>query len=65
MATLVAARRTGAATAILAAIEADARANGVTRLYLQTDAANTGAISVYDRFGFHLVDRYHVRAFNP
>ena len=61
MATLLAARRTGAVTTILTAIEGDALAHQVTRLYLQTDAANIGAISVYERFGFHVADRYHMR----
>ena len=61
MATTATARRTGAATAILGAIEAHAWASGVQRLYLQTDAANTTAISVYERFGFRLAWRYHTR----
>ena len=63
MATVAAARRTGAATAILSAIESHALANGVCRLYLQTDAANTGAISVYTRYGFSLAGHYHTRVF--
>ena len=65
MSTTAAARRTGAATAILAAIEKTAKAHGVQRLYLQTDAANAVAISVYARFGFRLGGGYHTRALLP
>ena len=65
MSTTAVARRTGAAIAILAAIEQTARAHGVQRLYLQTDAANAVAISVYARFGFWLGGGYHTRALLP
>lgn len=61
MATLPEARRTGAATAILAAIEANAREHGVHRLYLQTDLANRAAMRLYERAGFRLVGHYHTR----
>ncbi|HEX4892681.1 MAG TPA: GNAT family N-acetyltransferase [Hyphomicrobiaceae bacterium] len=62
MATLAEARRTGAATAILAAIEATARKHGCRRIYLQADGTNTPAIELYTRFGFTVVGRYHTRA---
>ena len=61
MATIATARRTGAATAVLLAIERHAAKNGVRRLYLQTDAANAAATSVYQRIGFRLAGRYHTR----
>jgi N-acetylglutamate synthase len=62
MATLAQARRTGAATAILAAIEANARKHGCRRIYLQAEGANAPAIALYTRFGFTVVGRYHTRA---
>lgn len=61
IATLATARRTGAATALLVAIERNAVANGVGRLYLQTEAANTNALRIYERYGFSLSGRYHTR----
>jgi len=61
MAALVAARRTGAATAVLAAIEAHALANGKRWLYLQTDDDNRPAVALYEKYGFSLAGRYHTR----
>jgi N-acetylglutamate synthase len=61
MATLASERRTGAAGSVLAAIEAHAVRHGVRRLYLQAETANTTAISLYTRFGFAVVGRYHTR----
>lgn len=61
MGTLPAQRRTGAATAVLGAIEDYAREQGARRLYLQTDADNHAAISAYRRFGFEIASRYHTR----
>ena len=61
MATLAAARRTGAARSILAAIEAHAARHGARRLYLQAETANRNALSLYTRFGFAVIGRYHTR----
>jgi GNAT superfamily N-acetyltransferase len=61
MATLPAARRTGAAALILDAIERHAATAGVRRLYLQADAVNAAAIGLYSGVGFTLVGRYHTR----
>ncbi|MDP1914555.1 GNAT family N-acetyltransferase [Brevundimonas sp.] len=38
---------------LLEACEAAARAGGAPRLYLETNAAQTHAIALYRRFGFH------------
>jgi ribosomal protein S18 acetylase RimI-like enzyme len=62
MATLGTARRQGGARAILQAIEAHARDAGCERLYLQAEAANTAALSLYGAFGFRVVGRYHMRS---
>lgn len=61
MATTPEARRTGAASAVLAAIEAYAREGGAKRLYLQADAENVGAIALYGRVGFAVAGTYHTR----
>jgi GNAT superfamily N-acetyltransferase len=61
MATSLAARRAGAATAVLAAIEAEARVHGVRRLYLQADGANAAGLMLYRRSGFFEIGRYHTR----
>jgi len=62
MATLAQARRQGSARAVLAAIEAQAAAHGCRHLYLQAETANAAAITLYQRFGFHVAGKYHVRA---
>jgi len=61
MATLPEARRTGAARAVLQAIEAYAREGGARRLYLQADAGNAAAITLYEGVGFAVAGRYHTR----
>jgi ribosomal protein S18 acetylase RimI-like enzyme len=61
MATHAAVRRRGCARSILAAIEAWAAAQSCTHLYLQAEAANAGAIALYEGVGFHVAGRYHVR----
>ena len=55
MATLPEARRSGAASAVLAAIGAYAREQGARRLYLQAEAENVAAITLYRRVGFAVV----------
>jgi GNAT superfamily N-acetyltransferase len=61
MVTLASARRQGCASAVLSAIEAWAAAQGCTQLYLQAETANSGAIALYERFGFRTAGRYHLR----
>jgi ribosomal protein S18 acetylase RimI-like enzyme len=65
MATLTQARRTGAATAVLAAIEHHAAAAGARYLYLQTDAGNIAAQELYRRAGYGVVGHYHTRVRTP
>jgi N-acetylglutamate synthase len=62
MATLTAARRQGGARTVLQAIEAHATSKGCTMLYLQAEAANTAALSLYQAFGFRVAGRYHMRS---
>jgi ribosomal protein S18 acetylase RimI-like enzyme len=62
MATRSELRRQGYARAVLCAIEAWAVRQGATRLYLQAERANVGAIALYQGFGFRVAGRYHVRA---
>jgi hypothetical protein len=38
-----------------------AAARGCTHLYLQAEAANVAAVSVYEAFGFRVAGRYHLR----
>ncbi len=61
MATLASARRTGAASTLLSAIEDYAREGGARRLYLQADGSNSAAIALYERVGFTVAGRYHTR----
>lgn len=61
MATLPEARRIGAASAVLAAIEHYAAAAGTRHLYLQTDSGNIAAQELYRRAGYDIVGRYHTR----
>lgn len=52
VATLPAARRRGLARALAGALATAAEAHGITRLWLQVLAANTGAIALYESLGF-------------
>jgi ribosomal protein S18 acetylase RimI-like enzyme len=61
MATLPAARRTGCARSVLAAIEAEAARRGCRLLYLQTECTNVAAVTLYESFGFRVGGRYHLR----
>jgi ribosomal protein S18 acetylase RimI-like enzyme len=52
VATAPAARRRGAATAVMAGLAAWAQEQGAASTYLQTLADNTPAIALYERLGF-------------
>lgn len=54
-------RRQGSALLVLAAIEAYARQQGATHVYLQTGGDNLAAQSLYGKFGFEVIGRYHTR----
>lgn len=51
-------RRQGYAARILATLLAKARQAGATKGYLQVEAANVGAIPIYQRSGFEVAYRY-------
>ena len=53
-----AARRRGLATAVVAALVEWAVGAGATRAYLQVEQRNTGAVELYERFGFSTHHRY-------
>jgi ribosomal protein S18 acetylase RimI-like enzyme len=61
MATLPEARGRGLGTAVLAALAGWAAGHGATRLYLQVDDDNAGAIRLYGRAGFEAAYAYHYR----
>ncbi|MFM9942250.1 MAG: GNAT family N-acetyltransferase [Hyphomicrobiaceae bacterium] len=65
MASRASARRSGAATAVLAAIEAHAAAQGARWLYLQTEPGNVAAVALYQKYGFHVAGPYHTRDLAP
>jgi GNAT superfamily N-acetyltransferase len=65
MATLPQARRGGAARAVLAAIEAFAREGGASQLYLQAEAGNHAALTLYRSVGFAVAGHYHMRQLPP
>src|SRR5262249_25255945 len=48
-------RRTGVARALLDAVRAAAHQRGALRLSLQTEPANTGALRLYEQYGFTAV----------
>ena len=52
-------RRQGYAARILATLLAKARQAGATKAYLQVEAANVGAIPIYQRAGFEVAYRYY------
>jgi GNAT superfamily N-acetyltransferase/sRNA-binding carbon storage regulator CsrA len=56
-----AARRQGLATAVMAALALRAVAEGASGAYLQVEADNEGARSMYDRLGFTTHHAYHYR----
>ena len=45
-------RGQGFGTAMLEAVEAEARERGIPALYIHTEASNCGAIRLYENFGF-------------
>ena len=61
MATLPAARRTGAGGQVLAALARWAAEQGAAHLYLQVERDNAAARRLYDRAGFTELCRYHYR----
>lgn len=52
-----AARRSGAARALLAAIIDRARAVGVRRLFLEVDVGNAAAVALYESFAFERIGK--------
>jgi ribosomal protein S18 acetylase RimI-like enzyme len=61
MATLLAARGRGAATAVLGALARWAADHGAAHMYLQVECDNTAALRLYERAGFTELCRYHYR----
>ncbi|MEW6268903.1 MAG: GNAT family N-acetyltransferase [Thermodesulfobacteriota bacterium] len=61
MATRAAARRTGAASAILHAFATEGLAAGAPSMYLQVEEDNAPARTLYARAGFATSYRYHYR----
>ena len=47
-------RGQGFGTQLLEVAEAEARDRGIPALYIHTEASNTGAIRLYERFGFRM-----------
>jgi GNAT superfamily N-acetyltransferase len=56
------ARRRGAASAIVTALERWASIRGARGTYLQVERDNTAAVSFYARRGFHIAHSYHYRS---
>ncbi|MGY1835345.1 GNAT family N-acetyltransferase [Blastococcus sp. SYSU DS0510] len=54
-------RRRGLATAVMAALAAEARTRGATSCLLQVTASNAPALALYARLGFTKHHRYHYR----
>ena len=61
MATVPAARRTGAARAVLGALAAWAAERGAVGLYLQVEGDNAPALRLYESAGFAEAARYSYR----
>lgn len=59
MRTLAKERGRGCASALIAALAQVARAKGMERCFLQVDASNTAATSLYRRLGFETAWQYH------
>jgi putative acetyltransferase len=58
-------RGSGAATAVLRALEAEARARGLGELKLETGTAQPEAMRFYQRDGYGLIDNFGVYAGGP
>ncbi|MEM8655054.1 MAG: GNAT family N-acetyltransferase [Pseudomonadota bacterium] len=54
-------RNAGIGARLMAAAEAQAKANGMTEMSIQVYAQNTGAVRLYDRLGYACVAREPVR----
>lgn len=51
-------RRQGVASAIIAALEQDARANGFTHAILETARTTADSAALYTKSGYHVIDYY-------
>lgn len=65
MPTLPAARRKGAASAVLAVLADWAISQGLERTYLQAERINAAALNLYRRAGFEELCTYHYRTAAP
>ena len=65
MATLPAARKKGAASAVLAALAEWAISQGSEQMYLQAERTNAAALNLYRRAGFEELCTYHCRTAAP
>ena len=54
-------RRRGLGSLITRAACAEALRQGVERVFLQVETANTAALALYERNGFRYSHRYHYR----
>lgn len=58
-------RRAGLGTAVTCALVAEAARRGAPRVFLQVEAGNRAARSLYERCGFRVAHRYHYRVAPP